>query len=596
MKQVGVIILLIAAFVGGIAIQPTVLDTGFLTVITGNKPAGGVESGEKKPLYWVAPMDKNYRRDKPGQSPMGMDLVPVYEEDSQGGEEGNVSISPAVENNLGVRTSAVQRGPFDLPINTVGYVGFDEDQLTHVHSRVDGWIEVLNVTSAGDLVKKGDTLYELYSPSLVNAQEEFLAAQRSGNRMLAKASRSRLLSLGLTPSQINRLEKRRKVEQRIRVSAERSGFVKQLNVREGMFIKPSTEVMSIGTLETVWVIAEVFERQANWVKSGQKVEMTNEAIPGKTWDGTVDYLYPVLDSKTRTLQVRIRVENPDHVLKPNMFANLSLMAPVGDDTLSIPKEALIRGGRYNRVVLAQGDGKFKSVLVEAGIEAGKRVQIIKGLNEGDNVVTSAQFLIDSESNIDAEIARMEERQSTDGDEANMASDTVTATGKVNKVMDDMAMLSITHDPIDTWGWPTMKMDFPVAEGISLDGLSSGQNITFDLQKQGDWDYMITRIEGSQTTNSDSGSADSKSKTVVATGTIKELMTEMAMITVVHDPIEEWQWPMMSMSFTLAEPGKIPEISNGDRIKFQLHEMDDGDYQISEIKRLTPKKATSNKTQ
>ena len=578
MKYVGVIILLFTAFAGGIALQPFVLDSGILSVLTGKQSTEQVAGGEKTPLYWVAPMDKNYRRDKPGQSPMGMDLVPVYEDGAQGGEEGSVVISPVVENNLGVRTAVVQRGQFDLPINTVGYVSFDEDQLTHIHSRVDGWIEVLNVTSAGDTVKKGDTLYELYSPSLVNAQEEFLAAQRSGNRMLTKASKSRLLSLGLTFSQIKQLEKRRKVEQRIRVTADRSGFVKQLNVREGMFIKPSTEVMSVGTLDTVWIIAEVFERQASWVKTGQKVEMTNEAQPGKTWGGEVDYLYPVLDSKTRTLQVRIRVDNPDHALKPNMFANLTLMASVNEDTLSIPKEALIRGGRYNRVVLALGDGKFKSVLVEAGFEAGKRIQILKGLNVGDKVVTSAQFLIDSESNIDAEIARMEERKPDDSDEKKLASDTVTATGTINNVMSDMAMLSLTHDPIEAWGWPTMKMDFQVDDSISLDGLSSGQTITFDLQKQGDWDYLVTRIEG----------ADSVSKMVTATGTVKQLMTDMAMITVVHDPIKEWQWPMMNMSFTLAEPDKLPKITKGDRIKFQLQEMDDGDYQVSEIERLTPK--------
>ena len=578
MKSVGAIILLITAFAGGIAIQPIVLESGILSGLTGKQSTEQVVGGEKKPLYWVAPMDKNYRRDKPGQSPMGMDLVPVYEDGTSGAEEGSVVISPVVENNLGVRTAVVQRGQFDLPINTVGYVGFDEDQLTHIHSRVDGWIEVLNVTSAGDTVKKGDTLYELYSPSLVNAQEEFLAAQRSGNRMLTKASRSRLLSLGLTSSQINRLEKRRKVEQRIRVTADRSGFVKQLNVREGMFIKPSTEVMSVGTLDTVWVIAEVFERQASWVKTGQKVEMTNEAQPGKTWEGKVDYLYPVLDNKTRTLQVRIRVDNPGHALKPNMFANLTLMASVNEDTLSIPKEALIRGGRYNRVVLALGDGKFKSTLVEAGFEAGKRIQIIKGLNIGDKVVTSAQFLIDSESNIDAEIARMEERKSEDSDEKKLTSGTVTATGTVIKVMSDMGMLSLTHDPIEAWGWPTMKMDFQVDDSISLDGLSSGQTITFDLQKQGDWDYLVTRIEGE----------DSVSKTVTAIGTVKQLMTDMAMITVVHDPIKEWQWPMMSMSFTLAEPDKLPKITKGDRIKFQLQEMGDGDYQVYEIERLTPK--------
>lgn len=443
---------------------------------------------------------------------MGMDLIPVYEEDNQGADEGGVKISPVVENNLGVRTALVQRGPFDLQIETVGYVGFDEDKLTHVHSRVDGWIEVLSVTSEGDSVKKGQTLYELYSPALVNAQEEFLSALRSGNRSLKNASRSRLLSLGLTPSQIKRLEKRKKVDQRIRETAEQSGIVENLKVREGMFIKPSTDVMSIGNLDTVWVIAEVFERQSSWVQPGQKVEMTAEAVPGHTWEGSVDYIYPVLDAKTRTLRVRIRFDNPDQALKPNMFANLRILAPIAEDTLSIPKEALIRGGRYNRVVLSQGEGRYKSVLVRVGMEAGKNVQILEGLNEGDKVVTSAQFLIDSESNIDAEIARMAERADDSGELTN------------------------------------------------------------------------------------SSEQDSTPKMVSATGQVKQLMTEMAMITIAHDPIEAWQWPSMSMTFTLSEPDKLPDISAGDRVSFHLSETDDGDYLVSKVSPLIPatkKAATSN---
>jgi len=489
MKILGLLIAFIIAVGGGVALQKYVLGNASMASM-GASEGGSSANEEKQPLYWVAPMDKNYRRDKPGQSPMGMDLVPVYEEGMQGADEGMVKISPAVINNLGVRTERVKKGAIDLTINTVGYVDFDQDRLAHIHSRVDGWIEVLNVTSSGDPVTKGQTLYELYSPALVNAQEEYLAALRSGNKTLKKASRSRLFALGLTQKHIKRLEKRRVVDQRIKVSADRNGFIKDLKVRQGMFIKPATEVMSIGSLDTVWVIAEIFERQAGFVKQGQAVEMTTEALPGVIWKGTVDYLYPVLDSKTRTLRVRVRVKNKDQALKPNMYANLTLLAPVAESALSIPREALIKGGRYNRVVKAMGEGQFKSVLVTTGIEAEGFVQIIDGLSEGDEVVTSAQFLIDSESNIDAEIARMESRLI---DEKHVDKK-IIGLGVVEDVMADMAMLTITHEPIKALEWPTMRMDFEVAKTIDLSGLEKGQKIEFELKKQGDWDYLIIAIK------------------------------------------------------------------------------------------------------
>ena len=501
MKSAGVLFAMVIALGCGVALQKFVLSGTQLPVLGGMEHAesgSAPNSAEKQPLYWVAPMDKNYRRDKPGQSPMGMDLVPVYEEDAQGGDEGTVKISPMVINNLGVRSEVVTKGPIDLPINTVGYIDFDEDKLSHIHSRVDGWIEVLNVNSSGDPVSKGQTLYELYSPALVNAQEEYLAVLRSGNKTLKKASRSRLLSLGLSHQQVQRLEKRKVVDQRIKVTADRDGFVKDLNVREGMFIKPATEVMSIGSLDSVWIIAEVFERQSSWVKAGQKAEMRTEALPGKQWSGEVDYLYPVLDSKTRTLRVRIRVSNPELALKPNMYADLTLFAPVSEEALSIPREALIKGGRYNRVVTSLEDGVFKSVLVEVGIESNGRVQILEGLTEGDVVVTSAQFLIDSESNIDAEIARMESRDTAEEQSDESQQKTFSATGKIEEVMADMAMLTITHDPIKALDWPTMRMDFEVAADIDLNRFKSGQLIEFELKKQGDWDYLITTINHKKT--------------------------------------------------------------------------------------------------
>ena len=218
-------------------------------------------SGEKEIRYWVAPMDANFRRDEPGKSPMGMDLVPVYADDGNT-EDGVVKISPTVENNLGVRVSPVQNGILNRTINTVGYVSFDEEKIFHVHTRVEGWVERLHVKSVGQTVKKGQKLFELYSPDLVNAQEEFLTALKSKNNILINASKSRLRFLGVGNSQINSLAKNRQVRQRIDVFSEHKGFINELNIREGMYIKPATDVLSIGQIDTVWVIAEVFEQHS----------------------------------------------------------------------------------------------------------------------------------------------------------------------------------------------------------------------------------------------------------------------------------------------------------------------------------------------
>ncbi|MCP5169410.1 MAG: efflux RND transporter periplasmic adaptor subunit [Hahellaceae bacterium] len=578
MKKLGMILLMLVSLGAGVALQK--YGAHYLGLAQAPDAAASSPASAAQPLYWVAPMDPNYRRDKPGKSPMGMDLVPVYEEEAADTGTGGVKISPQVVSNLGVRTAPVTQGALELPIQTVGYVSFDEERLRHIHSRVEGWIEVLTVTSEGDPVKQGQTLFELYSPALVNAQEEYLAAVRSGNRLLQTASKARLQSLGLSQSQISALEKRGKVDQRIKVLADEAGIVSQLNVRQGMFIKPASEVMAIGSLQTVWVIAEVFERQASWVQRGQTVSMTLPALPGKVWEGKVDYLYPVLDGKTRTLKVRVRVDNPSQQLKPNMFANLTLFSRVADAAVSMPREALIRGGRYDRVVVALGDGNFKSVQVAAGVEAGGRVQILDGLRPGDQVVTSAQFLIDSESNLDAEIARMEARQ----DAAPIVPAEVSATGMLEKVLPEQEKVTIQHDPIAAWQWPAMKMDFPVADGVSLAGLHAGQAVQFQLTKTGDTEFWVTAIAetSSAAPGAEKTSEATGSKRVIVTGEVKNWMPEMGMVEVVHDPIPDWQWPTMRMSFTLASNEPAPALKSGDRIRFTLWESEDGDYLMSDI--------------
>ncbi len=362
---------------------------------------------ERKPLYWVAPMDPNFRRDKPGKSPMGMDLVPVYEEDSVAADApGTVQVSAAVENSLGVRTARVERRALPREVRTVGYVGYDEDRLHHVHLRVSGWIERLGVTSAGDPVRDGQVLLELYSPEIVNAQEELLLALRSGEKALLRAARRKLEALGLKSVQVSELERSGKASRTVPIRSHRDGYVSHLMVRHGMFVKPETEVLSIGQLDTVWITAEVFERQSSWVKPGDPVEIRLEAWPDRTWEGRVDYVYPVLDASSRTTRVRIRVPNGDEALRPNMYASVRLLPDAGAPTLVIPREALIRTGRMQRVVCALGNGRFLSVQVRTGREAGDWVEVLDGLSEGDLIVTSAQFLIDSESSLSAEFNRM----------------------------------------------------------------------------------------------------------------------------------------------------------------------------------------------
>lgn len=367
---------------------------------------GGGELKEKKILYWVAPMDPNFRRDKPGKSPMGMDLVPVYE-DEEGDSGSTVKIDPTVVNNLGVRTATAKKGPLWRKINSVGYIDYDETKISHVHLRTKGWVEKLNVKAVGERVKKDDLLFELYSPELVNGQEEYLQAFSTNNLGLIRASRERLRSLGLTVKQIDNLKSTKKVKELIQIHSPQNGVISELNIREGMHVMPATVIMSIVDLGEVWLIADVFEQQASWVRLGLSAEASLPYLPGQMFKGKVDFIYPDLEPKTRSLRVRLKFDNPGEKLKPNMFAHVNIFGGAKKDVIAIPKEALIRSGQSERVIIAKGNGRFSAKEVTSGIESGDWVEIISGLEEGASVVTSAQFMIDSESSLKASFNQME---------------------------------------------------------------------------------------------------------------------------------------------------------------------------------------------
>ena len=452
-----------------------------------------VQAKEDKPLYWVAPMDANFKKDKPGKSPMGMDLVPVYDDGGAGPDEGagTIRISSNVENNLGVRIAKAEIKPLNTMINTVGYVTYNEEKLVNVHPRVQGWIEKLYISAVGDPVTKGQALYEIYSPELVNAQEEFLLALDRKNNRLINAAQNRLTALHLPKQGIEKLRATRKIQQNVTFYAIQSGVVESLAIREGVFVKPETMMLSIIDLSEVWVKAEVFEHQSSLLAMGNDVVMTLDYLPSKQWQGKIEHIHPMLNPKTRTAIVRLRFDNINHELKPNMFGQIAIQTSGNENGLLIPKEALIRTGTQNRVVLALGEGNYKSIEVKVGRYNQNSVEILAGLIEGENVVSSAQFLLDSESSKTSDFKRME---SENVEEETSESSSVWVNAQVESTVAGHRILTLIHEPIPEWDWPAMTMDFTVIEAVDFSQLKEGRHVRVKINKKTAGGYQVIDIE------------------------------------------------------------------------------------------------------
>ena len=449
---------------------------------TGSEP-----EADGEPLYWVAPMDPSYRRDGPGKSPMGMDLVPVYADDAVSGRAGTIAIDPVVVSNLGVRSAPVQNGVIEGEIRTVGYLKYDEERLIHIHPRVEGWIEKLHVKTSGDPVVRGQPLYELYSPQLVAAQEELVLALRRDNATLVSAAEDRLRALQLAPAVIDDIKRQGRVQQTVLFRSPQDGVVDNLNIREGFFVGPSTTLMSIGALDEVWVEAEVFERQAAQVAVGQPVEMSLDFLPGRRWSGQVDYVYPSLDETTRTLRVRLRFPNPQRELRPNMFAQIVIRTGASEPALLVPRQAVIRVGQQSRVVLDLGDGRYRSTPVRLGRLGEQQYEVIAGLKAGQRVVTSAQFLLDSESSKQSELQRM-------GDPPEKPLQSARVSGTVDALDAARRLATISRDAIENWGRPPATMTFIVDAAVNLRDLVIGERIEFTFVIDGG-EFIVTQVHG-----------------------------------------------------------------------------------------------------
>ncbi|MGL6223369.1 MAG: efflux RND transporter periplasmic adaptor subunit, partial [Steroidobacteraceae bacterium] len=319
-----------------------------------------------------------------------------------------VRISPAVMNNLGVRTEPVVKGGLPRRGEVVGYVQFDERKVQQVRTRAEGWVEGLAVRAMGETVKAGQLLFTLYSPMLESAQQEYLDALKIGNAELIDASRARLRNLGLDAGTAARLDQSGRVAARVPFHAPIAGVITELEAREGAMLSPDMPALTITELGSLWVVAEVPEAQSAWVQPGIHAEVRFPSQPGEPIHGRVEYVYPELNMETRTLRARIVLDAPPQDVRPNMLATVSLSAGEGDVVLHIPRSALIRNGTRDRVVIALGGGRFASRNVVAGAEAGDRITIREGLQEGERVVVAAQFLLDSEANLGAGLDRLGE--------------------------------------------------------------------------------------------------------------------------------------------------------------------------------------------
>lgn len=435
----------LSAFIPAIAHAEEALKAGMVDPKTG-----------KKIQYWVAPMDPTYIRNEPGKSPMGMDLVPVYEE--EGGEKepaSTIRIDPVTRQNMGVRLGRVEKRKLSKTIRTFGTITYDETGLHSVNTKFNGWIEALYVDFLGESVEKGQPLFDIYSPDLLTAQQEYLIAvrQRSdrktnggrGNDRLLEASRTRLAYWDLTDAQISQLETAGEIQKTITIHSPASGVVIRKNALKGHYVKAGEHQYEIADLSSVWVDVDIYEYELPWVHKGMAAEMELAYIPGRRYTGEVLFIYPFLDPKTRTARLRLSFPNPDNALKPGMYANVTLQSVLPEPRLVVPQEAVIDSGVRKRVFVSRGQGKFEARDVTLGVEGGDYLfEVIDGLEEGEQIVVSGQFMLDSESRLKEAVAKMLEArtQSTDDDGEALDMDGLTMEA------DDLDMDGLTMDTGD----------------------------------------------------------------------------------------------------------------------------------------------------
>lgn len=451
-------------------------------------------AADRKVLYWHDPMIPGPKFDKPGKSPfMDMQLIPVYAD--EGADQGKVTISARTLQNLGIRIVEVKEGRMEMSFTATGAVSVDERALIAIQARVTGYIEKLYVRAQYEAVAQGQPLADIYSPEWLAAQEEYLVLRRSTQpdvEALALAARQRLLLLGVSDVQIQRIEQSGQAAPRVTLYAPESGIVWEQGVRDGMTVNPGMTLFRLARLDSIWVNAEVPETEAALVRPGTPITARATALPGAVYQGTVAALLPDVNATTRTIKARIVLANPGGRLKPGMFVNVEF-GSVAKPALMVPSEAVIHTGRRTVVIVAEDGGKFRPVEVEAARESLDMTEIRKGLAAGQKVVASGQFLIDSESSLKTTLTRLESSHSAVTDKATIGKHSGSA--KVNEVDASKGKIDISHGRIASMKWPAMKMGFRVEDKSQLSSVKPGDEIEFEMRGEPDkdGDFVITRI-------------------------------------------------------------------------------------------------------
>lgn len=478
---------------------PTAVDPSSWTAAQGEEATrrhikDGLKAGDVDPvtghkiLYYHDPMVPGKKFEAPGKSPfMDMMLVPAYA-GNEGADTGGVTVSSRIQQNLGLRTAPVVEAALSPQVSAVGSISYNERNQAVVQARAMGYVEKLHVRATLDRVAKGQPLVDLYIPDWVAAQEEFLSVRRMQGADLAplvEGARQRMRQAGMDDDQVRKVESSGRVQARITIHAPLAGAVTELMVREGMTVTPGMTLVQINGLATVWANAEVPESQAALLRPGAPVKATSPAAPGTTFEGRVQALLPEVSAETRTLKARMELANPRGQLVPGMFVQMEFMGQEDGKSLVVPTEAVIQTGKRAVVMVAEEGGQFRPVQVETGREAGGQTEIRRGLQAGQRVVVSGQFLIDSEASLRGLEARLGSAS------APAAANTHRTEALVEAIQGDMVTLS--HPEIPSLKWPGMTMDFRLPPDAKTKDVSAGARVEVEFRMQEDDAPQITAI-------------------------------------------------------------------------------------------------------
>jgi Cu(I)/Ag(I) efflux system membrane fusion protein len=477
------------------------VDTGSQSIAQGEAATkrhitAGIKAGDvdpetgKKILYYHDPMVPGNKFDKPAKSPfMDMMLVPVYTDGDA--DQSKVTVSSRIQQNLGVRTAPVVEGMLSPQVSAVGSIAYNERDQVIVQARATGYVERLHVRATLDRVAKGQALADLYVPEWIAAQEEFLSVRRMQGTDLASlvdGARQRMRQVGMSDAQIRLVETTGTTQPRVTLTSPQNGVVVELLAREGMTVMSGATLFRINGLGTVWANAEVPETQAALLRPGAKVSAKSPAVPGTTFEGKVQAILPEVNAATRTIKARVELANPGARLVPGMFITVQLTDNRAEKSLLIPTEAVIQTGKRTVVMVAEDNGKFSPVEVEAGIESDNQTEIKRGLKLGQRVVVSSQFLIDSEASLKGVEARLNDAPKPTA--ANTAK-RHQGEAKVEAITRDAITLS--HEPIPSIKWPSMTMDFKPPEKGLPRNVQTGDRVTFEFYEAAEGIPQITII-------------------------------------------------------------------------------------------------------